>query len=1381
MAFSLVGCASTPPVGSLDPSIQSPVAESWPQFNPLVRMTVGQADQFQLTGDGEDFFFTRSENLAKTILHMRRTVEGGQSFLSQPEPLFDLSFDTQDPAWDTKTRSLAYLSFARSARGEVCVRKDVSGGAGASDQAQVCIRPDSGKIHSPVWGDDGSLYVLVRQLPWGNRSEDHIQRVNLQQRSFETVFRYPQIGSFTLVGGGSSQAGLLAVGWEVPQPPQSGSTQADPRLQRPHFIWLDTQSSGHQAIRFVTQFPGFPVTPQFTRDGNRLLFGQFMDDSNGDGRLDGDDRSAVLSVPAAALWKELKQAGSEKASVRVLQTIPEQLTEARANCLYPHEVGAQLFVTCADGGSLDIYAVRDGSRIPGHWSLEFLYAAREEAATVDQQLLLTNRIRVLEAERSGDSAQKTVRDGQLEAELVLLHAENGDFRAASETLKQRVSRRGSHSAEKGEDHHSGLQLQAVLLQMATVAREYRNERVSLAYRDEVTRIEQQIDDLLRSKENSAVSRAFLRTTQALFKGLAGAPSGADTASLCKEGSAFRSSLRQLDRGLATATVARYLRIVLLEEEKSGRLPPLDAASCLAELALSAAQDERVSSSLWIDALFRARQAPAVTQRTVDGWQRMVEARVSADGQGASAAQHLLDLLNTQHRAQNVAAVSTEEERGKAFRAFADALTVSLAAKETPRVRRRAHMRLASAVFSEADQFLLLALHTSNWLSATALGSFEYGVIIEQYRRVTMARGYGEWINGNTPMASDIFLQSIRLTREEEAHLSYVLSALAAGRESELDSSYAGFDRALGEVWGGRPLLAALRHLVRHRNRVRQAFNAQTTESTLRARAALLESALPELQAAEEALSGQMATRPLVRDLLRGYISHERYLYSLTQQTGGHEPFFAEAYRRYSLALEWARDRGRIRSLIIGLRGSLSLLGGRSAAAVSDFRERRDGLARAEAGASPAPTSFPEQPSQRVSDHLGRAFVINEARALALSGRPGQAAVVLGGELRGWGSAGSVVPPEDGQTPVPDLDQKRLSRSMQSGAVSSDAGQGLRRLEGYFLAEGGRFSDACAAYARVPLAVKSGSGSGSANQIYRVLGSLEHEAWACFRAGESGRASTLFAEIYKRAGHEDGPVPGLLKGSDRWLKRQAIRGDFLDAHADLTQARAAGYLAQLDSSAGARLDWLNRRRVHLSRVIADAPDVGQTPAGFRKQRIKAALEVWLIQSRNAASGAKALRAAHLQGVAGLQGPADEVADDARALRKDGDWTPSQGDFEALRHWGLLLLLGSGVTMQQQMAAEGGRQLYAEIVQALCGSGSDASRGSWGSELLFQAAQVRLIAALLSRGHDTHSDRNPSSLGAHLGEDAQSFSEEDREKLAAWYLRLEERARQKRTGS
>lgn len=1350
VALGLVGCATRSPPVSLDPSVQPSVAESWPQLNPLVRVTVGQSDQFQLTGDGRDFFFTRSEHLAKSVLHMRRTSEGGQSFLSQPKPLFDLSFDTQDPAWNSKTRSLAYLSFARSARGEICVRKQASDGASGFPQPQVCIKPESGKIQSPVWGDDDVLYVLVRQLPWGNHSEDHIQRVNLKERTFETVFRYPQIGSFTLVRGGPLEAGLLAVGWEVPQPDDDRSDHIDHRLQRPHFVWLDTLRPGRRAIRFVTPFPGFPVTPQFTHDGNRLLFGQFMDDSNGDGRLDGDDRSAVLSVPSAALERELRATRDDRGAVRVLQTIPDQLTEARANCLYPHEVGGQLFVTCADGGSLDIYTVWDGSRVPAHWTLEFLYAAREEAASVDQQVLLTNRIRVLEAEHTADPVQKELRDAQLEAELVVLHAENGDFRAARETLEQLIMR-GSSAPRRKEARQEGLRLQGVLLEIATLAREYRNDRVSLAYRDEVVRISQQIEDRLLSLGVSANVRGVVRAAKAFFTGLLGERSGADTAAVCREGSVFRKSLQKLDRSPAAVNAARYFRVALLEEESSGRLASLDVGSCLAELAVSVAQNERVSTSLWIDALSRARQVPTATQSTVEGWQRLVKSRVSEQGLGFRTPHHLVDLLNTQRQAQQIAAMSSEDEREKAFRAFADALTLSLAAKETPHVRRRSHMRLASAVFSETDQFLLLAYHTSNWLAATALSSFEYGVIIQQYRRVSMARGYGEWIKGNTPIASDIFLQSIRLTRDEEAHLCYVLSALAAGRESELASSYSGLERALGKAWSGKPLLVALKHLMRHRILVRESFDAQRSDATPRSRAALLESALPELQAAEEALSGQMATRPMVRDLLRGYIFHERYLHSVHRQTGGHEPFFAEAYRRYSLALERARDRDRIRLLILGMRGSLGLLGGRAAAAVSDFRERRDGIEQVQAAVLSSSTVVSNAPAQLVSSQLNTVFAVNEARALGLSGRPGQAASVLARMFQSQGQ------------PV---------RAKETNASVWGVGQSLRRLEGYFRAEEGRFLEACRAYERFPLGLTDESWSGSADQIYRKLGSLEHEGWACFRAGEFARAHTLFTEIYERAGQNDGPVSGLLRGSDRWLKRRGVRGDFLDAHADLMQARAAGYLAQLASQASARLDWLNRRRVHLARVIDDKPDVGQTLAGFRKQRMKAALEVWLLQSSELSMGQRVAAGEELLAV---QEPAAEVAEDARALQKEGDWAPSLGDFEALRHWGLLLLLGSGSTGQRQLAADGDRQLYSEIVGALCGTDSGTSRGSWGEELLVQAVKMRLVDRVLGSGAFAHAVSEQTFVDDLFEAYASSLSEEQKKHLAAWYHRLEKRAR------
>ncbi len=183
---------------------------------------------------------------------------------------------------------------------------------------------------------------------------------------------------------------------------------------------------------------GSPIDglPTWSTDGRTLFFTRYAHDTNGDGRLDLDDRPSLYAVT-------MSFAGTVVGSGGMIAPIPWPVTPAGGYDLFPAVAGGRLFYSSDDGTNADLWAIPERGIFPE------LASSREELALADE-LVNEPRMRLLlleqiGARRPGDDA--AAQDARLAAgRLRIERRESG----AAERLLERLDS-ATDSEEKDGD------------------------------------------------------------------------------------------------------------------------------------------------------------------------------------------------------------------------------------------------------------------------------------------------------------------------------------------------------------------------------------------------------------------------------------------------------------------------------------------------------------------------------------------------------------------------------------------------------------------------------------------------------------------------------------------------------------------------------------------------------------------------------------------------------------------------------------------------------------------------------------------------------------------------------------------------------------------
>jgi cellulose synthase operon protein C len=316
------------------------------------RLTAGPANQYLAAASppagapARELYFT-SDQESTTQIYVQDLQSG------VPRLAFDELADVTWPRPSPDGRHLLYISYREDAAGDLCVR-EIRGSVGArSFGPRRCLTGDASAELQAVWFPDSQAIALVTRP--GLHGDFELRRLSLGASSVAG----PVTGERLAPGSVSSPALSPDGKWLVTVPVTRSSRQIGPSFLGKSSGALELlrlaggRAEAPRAVRLAFALPGASAMPAFSSDGKWLYFTQFLNDTNFDGSIDGNDHGVLFRAAFSA---------ADGAAAA-----PEQLSSAAASCQYPAPAADRLLATCLSQGSLDVFSLPPGGAIPAEW------------------------------------------------------------------------------------------------------------------------------------------------------------------------------------------------------------------------------------------------------------------------------------------------------------------------------------------------------------------------------------------------------------------------------------------------------------------------------------------------------------------------------------------------------------------------------------------------------------------------------------------------------------------------------------------------------------------------------------------------------------------------------------------------------------------------------------------------------------------------------------------------------------------------------------------------------------------------------------------------------------------------------------------------------
>jgi len=686
-----------------------PVARAGPAggLREPLRLTAGSANHLMgvLAPDGHTLYFVTDRHATTAILS--QDVERGG-----PSPAVERDGDVTWPRPSPDGRMLLYISRERDATGDVCLLDQ-------ERRRHRCLTgPETADVQAFWYPDGRSVGVVQRE---GLHGDFRLRRIPLDGAPGEVVLAR-NLTAPSLVAGGRRVV-FVPIGRE--------RREVGPAFALVPASGLAFQEPGGRVVTpWQPGLPGATAFPSPSMDGRWLYFIQYLNDTNRDGLLDGNDHGVVFRV-ALDPDTGLPEAGA----------LPEQLTSARWNCLYPMPARDRLLVTCSRSGSLDVYSLPLEGMVPPEWDVDRLdreaASAREDA---DALLLLARA-----AAREPDPRRRLDRLRH----LARRHLERGEFVAAEHYLQ--ALRQGLPEGDPV------LEWATVMLQVT-------------AHRDAEQRLVQgQVGERFVSSE-----KARLEVLEAMR------PRSPDVAALVR---------------LVRAEVLDKLGRKREALELFQSVPVRDLAD--PEVVHQSAV---LGTHLW--SLFQQREALLAFQAALSEHPALpFGERI---GQAEEFVRTLTRGLGRGERESALAAALDRAERGGllSFRLRLEAILQGLGSRDSEAVRqdlfrlygesdadrRRIQVLVTARRAAEAGEPMLLYQFVNSWVSGLRRSDVEWPYAEGLFRQVALERGHDLLRAGSTGDARGVFFGASLILDALHPHAAFIEARRAEGH-TDIEATY----------------------------------------------------------------------------------------------------------------------------------------------------------------------------------------------------------------------------------------------------------------------------------------------------------------------------------------------------------------------------------------------------------------------------------------------------------------------------------------------------------------------------------------------------------------------------------------------------------------
>lgn len=670
----------------------------------LTGLTAGRFDHYQglLAGDQLTLFYVSKAN-STAELHRQHLVRNA------PELVFDDNADVSHPRLSPDGTALLYISYQENAGGDACLYH-------LQQRTRRCLTQEGTEALDVFWFPDGRhVGALLRSGLLATRELRKLPVDQARGEPGELVLRQ-NIASPAVSPDGRW---LVYVRFEQDPDRRFGFvTQAAPGF-------VLHRLDGRDSIQpYVPDMPGASGFPAFSPDGRYLYFTQFLNDTNFDGVIDGNDHGILFR----ARFDGDRPLPIEKGSY-------EQLTSGRSNCQYPAPARDRLITTCARGGYLQIYSLPPTGLVPREWSAERIEAEIPVERDPWQRLLLLKRL----LPTLGHPARKIDVLRRIVVEHVSLH----EYESAEYHLRQL----------QRLDAAQGFVSQWVSVLSELV--NFRREEQRLPH-GKVTP-----EFAKRQAERRARLDGFIQRYPADLRLLAMLVVGEIVDVLGdKEGALRIADAAALDQLRDALT----LKVVALQQEKFLRL--LDEQERLLDVF------RRLSAHAALSERDRLGYADAYRRRLLGGRPRSEHAAlVAARLREVTPGGDLALLLET----EQILLDTTPQTQG----AIKDRLLGLL--PETASDDRRRAVMLRAIDFAVHDDHEQLSYEMGQrWLAAIPTGHPERKHAEAVLADIVLERAYVELAAGRLDSAAALFEEVIRQSRSLEAYEGYLEAKLRAG-------------------------------------------------------------------------------------------------------------------------------------------------------------------------------------------------------------------------------------------------------------------------------------------------------------------------------------------------------------------------------------------------------------------------------------------------------------------------------------------------------------------------------------------------------------------------------------------------------------------------